>query len=592
MKTADDRTIFDEPHHQSLELLAAQALAEGNVAAAFRLVDRRCRILPTPEPHCYVLRGEAFYNLGNKAAAIADVAKALEIAPDNVAANRRMLAWADGALQLQAAVAIVRYDHNLNSARNAAQIIQRNGQHTFANLTVFEDAIEGWAIWDSEAALEISIMADGAQVSENFDADAFHPFGEYGHATSFRVRRPKSTSPQVIQLATAGKVFHSTRAAGNNIAPKSRVICPRPRTSHAGKVTVIVPIFADYDATRVCVESLLEELRASGHCAVLVDDATPDPRIASYLRGVAVEPIVELVVNACNLGFIGSVNRALERTEQGDVIFLNSDTIVPRHFINRLTAVARSSSDIGTVTPLSNNGEFVSFPTPNTTNPLPSGHEIERIDTIAAKVNANKIVEIPSGIGFCLYVTRACLDCVGPLSEDFARGYLEDVDFCLRARERGFRNVCAPSVYVGHAGSKSFGREKRSLVVRNLRVLERRFPFHRSECAAFMDADPLRTARRDIERMAASVACHPRLLVTGNGVIGAIAGQRAREVASAAEPVMILEVRFGADGAIVDIKKAAGEMPQSLQFNLSDRSECELLTDFIKCNQPSQNRDL
>jgi len=93
---ADDRTIFDEPHHQSLELLAAQALAAGNIAAAFRLADRRCRILPTPEPHCYLLRGDASYNLGAKTAAIADVTKALEIAPDNVAANRRMLAWAGG----------------------------------------------------------------------------------------------------------------------------------------------------------------------------------------------------------------------------------------------------------------------------------------------------------------------------------------------------------------------------------------------------------------------------------------------------------------------------------------------------------------
>ena len=127
MKTADDRTIFDEPHHQSLELLAARALADGNIATAFRLADRRCRILPAPEPHCYVLRGEASYNLGHKAAAIADAAKALEIAPDNVVANRRMLVWADGKQQLLAALAIVRHDHNLKSVRHAAQSYKTKG---------------------------------------------------------------------------------------------------------------------------------------------------------------------------------------------------------------------------------------------------------------------------------------------------------------------------------------------------------------------------------------------------------------------------------------------------------------------------------
>ncbi len=588
MKTTDDRTIFDEPHHQSLELLAAQTLAAGNVAAAFRLADRRCRILPAPEAHCYILRGEASYNLGQKAAAIADLAKALEIAPDNVAANRRMLAWADGTQQLRAALAIIRHDYNLMSVRKAAQILQKNGQRTFANVTVFEDAIEGWAVWQGEAPLEISITTDGAEISEKFNADVFHPLYEFGHATSFRVRRPKSISPQVILLAIAGDVFYSTRAAGNDSVPKMRVIWPQPRNLRAQHVTVIVPVYADYGATRLCIETLLAELRVSSHRAILVNDATPDPQIATYLAEFAANSPVEVIVNARNVGFIGSVNRALARIKQGDVIILNSDTVVPRGFINRLNAAARSAPDIGTVTPFSNNGEFVSFPTPNIANPLGSRREVERIDAIAAKANSDKTVDIPSGIGFCLYVTRACLDRVGPLSEDFARGYLEDVDFCLRARERGFRNVCAPSVYVGHVGSKSFGAEKRSLVVRNLRVLERRFPYHRSECAAFIEADPLRTARQAIERTAASVACHPRLLVTGTGVIGAIARQRAHEVTSAAVPAMILEVRNRADGAIVRIKNAAGEMPQSLQFNLSASSECELLMDFIKCNEPSR----
>lgn len=588
MKTADDRTIFDEPHHQSLELLAAQALADGNVATAFRLADRRCRILPAPEPHCYVLRSEASYNLGHKAAAIADVAKALEIAPDNVAANRRMLVWADGTQQLQAALAIVRHDYNLKSVRHAVRILQKNGHRNFASVTIFDDVIEGWAIWDGEGPLEISIMSDGVQISEKVDADAFHPFGEYGHVANFRVRRPKSLSPQAIELAAAGNVFHSTRATGNDLVPQMRVLLPRPRISHAQQVTVIVPVYADYDATRICIETLFDELRAAGHRAILIDDATPDAQIARYLAKLANDPAVDVIVNPRNLGFIGSVNRALERIKQGDIIILNSDTVVPRGFINRLNAAARSTPDIGTVTPLSNNGEFVSFPIPNISNLLGSRCETERIDAIAAKVNADEIVDIPSGIGFCLYVTRACLDRVGPLSEDFARGYLEDVDLCLRAREQGFRNVCAPSVYVGHVGSKSFGGEKRSLVVRNLRVLERRFPYHRAECAAFIEADPLKTARQAVERSAASVACQPRLLVTGAGVIGAIARKRAREAASAGEPATILEVRYRADGAVVRIENAAGEMPQSLDFNIFAPSEYKMLADFIKSNEPSR----
>jgi len=94
IEMAGDRSIFDQPHHQSLELLATQALADGKIATAFKLADRRCRIPPEPEPHCYVLRAEALFQMGAKAAAVANIATALEIAPDNLVANRRMLTWA------------------------------------------------------------------------------------------------------------------------------------------------------------------------------------------------------------------------------------------------------------------------------------------------------------------------------------------------------------------------------------------------------------------------------------------------------------------------------------------------------------------
>ncbi len=247
---AGDRTIFDEPHHQSLELLAAQALAEGNIAAAFKFADRRCRILPLPEPHCYVLRGEASFQMGAKAAAIADLTKAIEIAPDNMPANRRMLAWADGAQQRQAAFALLGEERNFDALRKAIEVLTENGQRNFSSVTVLDDAIEGWALWQDDAPLEI-LISDGAHsVSETMEADAFHPLGDYGHATSFIVRRPKSAGAQSIELLIGGKVFHSIRAASNESVPKTRVHRPRP-DARDQQVTVIVPIYGDYDATRL-----------------------------------------------------------------------------------------------------------------------------------------------------------------------------------------------------------------------------------------------------------------------------------------------------------------------------------------------------
>jgi O-antigen biosynthesis protein len=587
MTMAADRTIFDEPHYESLELLAAVALADGNIGSAFKFADRRCRIPPVPEAHCYVLRGEASYQMGAKVDAITDMVKALDIAPDNIAANRRVLAWANGREQIKAALTLVDHDRDLSLLSKAIKILQEHGHGKFANVTVHDDAIEGWAVWDVNADLEVSIT-DGTQIaSTKFEPTPLHPLAGCGHAVNFSMRRPRSSKLQSILLSLGGNVFRTTRARSNAAKLTNGAYRRVPANTGSQPITVIIPVYGDYETTTLCLEALRDALKPPHHRAIVINDATPDPRIAQYLIETAADGDVKVLINSYNLGFVGSVNRALRHIADGDVIILNSDTVVPPDFIDRLSAAAQSTPEIGTVTPFTNNGEFASFPVPNTTNPLLSREDIKAIDNIAAQVNADRVVDIPSGIGFCLYVTRACLDAVGSLSEDFGRGYLEDADFCLRARERGFRNVCAPSVYVGHAGSKSFGPERRSLIVHNLGVLERRFPAHRSECAAFMAADPLRVAREAIELEATDNATHPRLLVTGAGAVGAVAGERARQLAAAGQQVLVLKVRCTAEGILAEITDAAGGVPQSLRFDITSPSNCKSLFNFLRNVEPA-----
>ena len=583
---AGDRTIFDEPHYQSLELLATKALAQGDPLAAFRFADRRCRILPLAESHCYVLRGEAYFQMGAKASAIADLKKALEIAPDDIAANRRMLVWTEGSQRKRAALALIDYDCDFNALRKAIHILHQEGQKSFVKVKVLEDAIEGWAVWQGHAPLKLSISSSVRDKCETYEPDPFHPLADCGRAISFRMRRSKSADPQWIVLSSSGDVLHSLRVPGNIDPIRRQTLSKRPAKSDDPKVTVIVPIYGDYNATQSCLESLRREL-SSYYNALLVDDATPDSDIAKYLAELNQEPHIRILTNARNLGFTGSVNRALSVVTQGDIIVLNCDTIVPPGFVGRLAAAARSSPDIGTVTPLSNNGELTSFPIPYVANRLGSYDDVERIDRIAAEINAGVIVDLPSGIGFCLYIRRRCLESVGSLSEIFSPGYLEDADFCLRAQQLGFRNVCSPSVYVGHAGSKSFGLKKRSLVVRNLTELERRFPNHRIDCATFMAADPLRNARQAIEQAATANACHPSLLVTGSDN-SAFARIRARKIGTKSHRTLILEVTNHPEGATVKIINPTGDMPQSLQFNIASSIECQSLVSFLKCNKPTR----
>ena len=377
--------------------------------------------------------------------------------------------------------------------------------------------------------------------------------------------------------------------ASNDRAPAFQVDISADRDDVS--VTVIVPVYGDYVATQACLEGLMRELdKESQHRAIVVNDASPDDRIRELIEGLAPRKNLRVLTNPRNLGFVGTINRALKETGSGDVILLNADTIIPHDLIARLSSAARLSPDIGTVTPLSNNGEFTSFPVPNRPNAVGSVADIETLDRIAARVNAGDVIDIPNGIGFCLYITRGCLDAVGTLSEDYHRGYLEDVDFCLRARQRGFRHVCATSIFVGHAGTRSFGKHKRSLVVRNLEIIERRFPLYRGECAVFMQADPLNAARQAIEFAIPPAHVSAALLVTAGGTVAEIAREQARQLLSGGEPaVLILEIRYEPGRVVGRLRNAAEAVPQSLDFDLpSSGAASELLT-YLRLRQAVAN---
>ncbi len=213
--------------------------------------------------------------------------------------------------------------------------------------------------------------------------------------------------------------------------------------------------------------------------------------------------------------------------------------------------------------PLSNNGEFVSLPRPFLANPLPEPERLATIDAVAARVNAGQVRDLPSGIGFCLYITRRCLADVPVLSEGWGRGYLEDADFCLRARARGWRNVCAGDIFVGHEGTRSFKGDKRSLVMRNLPRLAERFPTYRAACAAFVHADPLADLR-------AAIACG--LPADGRARRLVVAGPRlaplARQIPGRSLPALHLELDSAAPTATARLTAPDGDGPWRLSFRL------------------------
>ena len=564
------------------------------MARAFKFADRRCRIPPIVKAHHYTLRAEISYRMGYIDAAIADLVLALELAPDDIPANRRMLAWGTGQPQINAARRLLTVERDFAEIASAVTVLRQAGETAFGAFRWTDNAVTGWAVWDRLKRVRFTMTSDGDSKSKWLTPDPRHPLAtEEATAANFTINRPQSRSSQHAALLIGKSSFYQRRLLPN--LEYRRATGAQAHTDLAVEcdpITVIVPVYGDFEATAACFDSLFREAENEPKARIIVvDDASPDARIKRLLQTIAKKPNVLLLTNEQNLGFAESANRGLAETKGGDVIFLNADTVVPPGLIGRLEAAAQSAPDIGTLTPLSNNGEFTSFPVAFRANPIGTYDDICKIDAMAARVNAGQVIDLPNGIGFCLYVTRACLEAAGHMSVAFHRGYLEDVEFCLRARELGFRNVCAASVYVGHAGSRSFGAEKRSLVVKNVATIEQLFPKYRHECAAFLEADPLRPAREAIERLMPPSSKSTTLLVSTSGVTRAVAEQRAEDIAAKDAVALLVEVCSTATGVAMRITDPSKHFPQSIAYKLSTPAERAAALNYLRESRSRSYRD-
>jgi GT2 family glycosyltransferase len=260
---------------------------------------------------------------------------------------------------------------------------------------------------------------------------------------------------------------------------------------------VIVPVHDGWEVLEPCLASLWQTVRAP-HTVELVDDASSDPRVRPLLAGVAARDPARFTFHAqdSNLGFVATVNAAMARTRH-DVVLLNSDTIVTEGWLERLAACRDSDPRIATATPFSNNAEICAFPAFCAPNPMPT--DPDAVARACRAAGPPTYPELPTGVGFCLYIRRAALDALGDFdAATFGRGYGEENDFCRRAAGHGWRNVLCDNAFVAHVGNVSFGALGLGPGGGNAARLSARYPDYNRLVADFIAADPFRARREAI----------------------------------------------------------------------------------------------
>ena len=255
--------------------------------------------------------------------------------------------------------------------------------------------------------------------------------------------------------------------------------------------TIIIPVFnaADHVARLL---TRLPETVSSEQSVLVVNDGSDDPRIADILSHFADRHANFSVIDMPgNLGFVAAVNAGLERIDPDHhAILLNSDTLPPRDWVPRLLAPIADDEGIASVTPLSNAAEILSIPRPGIVTELSVGR-VDRLDAVA-KVMRGRVVDLPTGVGFCMALNRRFLDRIGRFDPSFGRGYGEEVDWCRKAADANGRNVAVTNLFVGHAGSASFGTASRAAQIsRASRKIARRHPAFADDASTWERRDPI-----------------------------------------------------------------------------------------------------
>lgn len=262
-------------------------------------------------------------------------------------------------------------------------------------------------------------------------------------------------------------------------------------------IDIVVPVYNAADDLNRCIESVLAHT-GGDYRLIVIDDASPDPAVRAYFAELEARrlPQIRFLANQRNLGFTLNANRGMSAARaDADLVLLNSDTVVTRGWLDALARCAASDPAIGTITPFSNNAEICSLPRFCENNRWPASRDTEPMVRALERAAVPTYPDLPTGVGFCLYIRRALIGAIGMFDPVFGLGYGEENDLCMRAAAAGYRNVLCEDAFVLHLGGSSFGDKRADLAERNMRILLDRHPQYLEQVRAYIAADPVRPLR-------------------------------------------------------------------------------------------------
>lgn len=216
--------------------------------------------------------------------------------------------------------------------------------------------------------------------------------------------------------------------------------------------SIIILTYNCLEYTKKCLFSI-KKYTDVPYELIVVDNGSSDGTV-EYLKQFS---DINLIENKTNKGFSIGNNQGIKVAKGDYILLLNNDTIVTEGWLRRMISHFDAEESIGLIGPRTNNiSGYQSIEVNYSDN-------LEDIQEFVNNYIKNKkgYYSIQHRLaGFCLLIKREVIEKIGLLDERFVSGNFEDDDYCLRARQAGFKCLVAEDVFIHHYGSKTFEENK------------------------------------------------------------------------------------------------------------------------------------
>lgn len=250
-------------------------------------------------------------------------------------------------------------------------------------------------------------------------------------------------------------------------------------------VSIIIVNYNTKNITLDCIKSIYESKILHQFEILVVDNHSSDGSVNAIKKAF---PNIKVIANKENVGFAKANNQAILKAKGRYILLLNSDTIVLENTISSSINFMDSDKSIGatgckvvlrdgTLDKACHRG----FPTPKASfyymtglakrfpnSPRFNGYH-------KSYLNMNETHEIDCVVGAFMMVRSETIAQVGLLDETFFM-YGEDIDWCYRIKEAGWKIYYYPNVSIIHYKGASSRKKPFKIVYEFYRAM---FLFHK-----------------------------------------------------------------------------------------------------------------